>query len=373
MKVNRFFWSILFCVAITFCVISWNISILDIYKLSNHVIVNNLNEYYQDNVEHSQVLLSNGREISNSTLTSIPKKVYLGGDVLGFSYYGDGVLVVSNKGLGYSIDELKSGDIIKSINGIPIKRIETISKVLSNTAGEEVAVKIVREGKECERRLKPAYDVLSKKYKLGIWARESLSGIGTLTFIDPENGEFGALGHPILEPNTKALLEVDVGEVHRCSVLGVKPACRGIPGEIRGIFIQSKNNLGVISKNCDFGLFGKLNLNDDKFKDKELIEVGGRLSAKPGKAQIYSCIDGKTIRAYDIEIIKTNYQNSTNTKSLVFKVTDKRLIEITGGIVQGMSGSPIVQDGKLIGAVTHVFVNDATKGFGIYIDSMLAN
>ena len=159
-----------------------------------------------------------------------------------------------------------------------------------------------------------------------------------------------------------------LGVAHGVDVRVVVPRVE-VPVDALGV--QACEEVGNVDKNCEYGMYGKLNLENKLFKNKQLIEVGGRLVAHSGKAQIYSSLDGQTVRAYDIEIIKTNYKSSQSPKNLVFKVTDERLIQATGGIVQGMSGSPIVQDGKLIGAVTHVFVNDATKGFGVYIDSMI--
>ena len=385
MKFSRIFLFAIFSISIIFAIICWAVPFDEIYKMPSNLIVDTskdgqsnvgslVNTRYNEETNTVDFMLLNAVKLHSVNAVDSKKKVYLGGETLGFSYYGDGVLVVSNNGLGFENEELLEGDIIKSINNVPITRVSKISEVLnSQDVKDGVVVKIVRDNQEVEKKLKPAYDVLTKKYKLGVWARESLSGIGTLTFIDPEQGRFGALGHPILEQSTGSMLGVSEGEVHKCSVLGVKKAVRGVPGEIRGVFVRSKSEIGAVDKNCEYGIYGNLNLDNEMFKDKQLVEVGGRLSAKPGKAYIYSSIDGKNIRPYEIEIIKTNYQGASSPKNLVFKVVDKRLLEITGGIVQGMSGNPIIQDNKLIGAVTHVFVNDPTKGYGIYAEWMLKN
>ena len=384
MKFSKIFFFSIFIVTLIFSYICWNVPFGDIYDLPNHLVVDNtstedvadfgslINANYNENTNTVDIMLLNTVKL-NSVEAITKKQVYLGGQTVGFSYYGDGVLVVSNNGLDVSSQELEAGDIIKSINNTPIARVSKITEILNqeDTKGQEVLVKIVRNDKEIEKRLKPAYDVLTKKYKLGIWAKESFSGIGTLTFIDPETGRFGALGHPIQDQSTSTAIDVSSGTVQKCSVLGVKRATRGTPGEIRGVFVRSKSEMGSLDKNCEYGIYGNLNLDNEIFDDNYLIDVGGRLTTKPGKAYIYSSIDGKNVRRYEIEIIKTNYQGASSPKNLVFKVADDRLLDITGGIVQGMSGSPIVQDGKLIGAVTHVFVNDPTKGFGIYIDNML--
>ncbi len=377
MSLGKIFFFISFLLCTTFAILCWTIPFQEIYSINEEVCVTgdtNLNNYgnfvtakYNEDTSSVDFLLFNAVKIHSVNAFETGKKVLLGGQTLGFSYHGDGVLVVA-KGDNCNGD-IEAGDIIKSINGQEINSIEKLTQ--SVNSNNTLNVKIIRNGKSLETKLKPSYDVLAKKYKLGVWARENMSGIGTLTFIDPVSGRFGALGHPILEKNTKAILDVESGDVHECTILGVKKAVRGSPGELQGVFVRSKVDVGEIDKNCESGMYGTLNLENKLFLENQLIEIGGRMVAHPGKAQIYSSIDGKEIKSYDIEIIKTNYQNAQSPKNLVFKVIDKDLIEITGGIVQGMSGSPIVQDGKLIGAVTHVFVNDATKGFGIYIDTML--
>lgn len=381
--------NIFFCIAIFICIISalvsWLVPFDEIFNVPDNVIVNKsdlrsqsnsnfgslVTTRYNEKNETVDFLLFDTVKIRSVNAINVGDKVYLGGDTLGFSYDGKGVLVIA-KGENAD-DNILPGDIIKSINGTEIDSVKKITEILNQNEKNnlEVTAKIIRNGDNIETKLKPAYDTYTQKFKLGVWAKESMSGIGTLTFIDPNTGRFGALGHPILEPNTNTILDVSDGIVHKCCVLGVKRAIRGDPGELKGVFVRSSQQMGTVDKNCDYGIYGNLNLKNKIFQDKQMIEVGGRLSAHPGKAQIYCSLDGKTIRAYDIEIIKTNFQSSQSPKNLILKVTDDRLIQTTGGIVQGMSGSPIVQDGKLIGAVTHVFVNDATKGFGIYIDNMI--
>ena len=203
-----------------------------------------------------------------------------------------------------------------------------------------------------------------------MWVRDHASGIGTLTYINSKN-RFGALGHPICDSDTKSVISLKDGQLYNCSVLGVNKGSSGAPGELKGLFMQGKNTQGVIEKNNNYGVFGTI-YNDSNFLKKyKEIEIGSRISVKPGKAKIKCCLDGNNVEEFDIEIIKTNYQNYSNGKSMVIRVTDKNLISRTGGIVQGMSGSPIIQNGKLVGAVTHVFVNDPTKGYGIYAEWML--
>lgn len=307
------------------------------------------------------------------------KQVILGGYAVGFEYQGDGVLVLSNNRIatmeGYieniNKEQLTVGDIIHKINGIEVYSAENISAILNDeeNPGREVTLSIVRKDKELETKVTPVFDLFAKKYKLGVWVKDYVNGIGTITYIRPDNGQYGALGHPITESTTGEVLGVKTGKVYNCSIIGIARGSRGVPGELRGAILK-REVLGKVESNNDFGVYGKIE--DEKIKTSgTLIDIGGRKTVKPGKAQIYSSVDNEGIKSYDIEIIKTNYQSISNEKSLVFKVTDKELLAKTGGILQGMSGSPIVQDDKIVGAVTHVFVNDATKGFGIYIDWML--
>ena len=199
--------------------------------------------------------------------------------------------------------------------------------------------------------------------------RDDAQGIGTLTFVT-KDGKFGALGHSICDYETGIEIPVQDGGIYLCNLVGINKAERGRTGEIRCLFSQTKASNGQILKNTQCGVFGNTNDLDSLVDANLLLPVGNRMLVKLGKASIVSSVGG--IREeYEIEIIKTNYQSLSGDKSFVFRVIDKRLIGITGGIVQGMSGSPIIQNGKIIGAVTHVFLNDATKGYGVYIDWMI--
>lgn len=309
---------------------------------------------------------------------TLPSKVLLGGDTVGFEYQTDGVLVLAKSKIatldGYveSNADLRAGDIICGIGEEKVSSAAQLGQEINKPENQnkDLALKIVRRNKEISSVAKPTFDLFAKKYKLGVWVKDTASGVGTVTYIDPETGHFGALGHPITEGSTQQVMPVSKGKVYNCNIIGITRATRGVPGELRGI-IQKNKPLGEVSANNGFGVYGTMSKDAMEDKQDRLIEVGGRAKVKPGKAKIYSSIDGQNIRACDIEIIKTNYQSVSDEKSLVFKVVDSELIRQTGGILQGMSGSPIVQDGKLVGAVTHVFLNDPTKGFGLYIDWML--
>jgi len=304
--------------------------------------------------------------------------VYLGGDCLGFSLHTKGLLLVGsnyvftkNGAINPFLNSgLQVGDVITHINNSPISSIDELNSYLDNCLGEPLNIKAVRNGQQIEGSIVPQLDIFSNEYKLGLWIKNNTEGVGTLTFIEDENLRFGSLGHAIYSSNTQSPLQIHNGEIYNCNVVGIKKGAEGAPGEIMGAFSKT-NALGSIDKNCDCGVYGYMQKGASLLNEKPLITVGGRASVTPGKAQIFSSLDGENIVAYDIEIIKANYQNASNEKSLIFRVIDKELLNKTGGIIQGMSGSPIVQNGKLIGAVTHVFVNDPTKGFGIYLDWML--
>ncbi len=307
-------------------------------------------------------------------------QVIAGGDCVGINLQSKGVVVV---GSNYIITKngnynpateagLSVGDVVISINNVDINNINDIANVLDNYDGSsELRVKAIRQGEEFETKIKPMLDIQTKSYKLGLWIRDDTMGVGTLTFINPNTLRFGALGHAIADADTKENFDVKSGELYKCNVIGVKMGKRGIPGEIMGLFVPGRNEQGTIDKNNDYGVFGNVFENSEFLNDDKLMPIGGRLTAKPGKAKILTTIDGNNIESFDIEIIKTNYGGGANSKSMVIRVTDEDLISRTGGIVQGMSGSPIIQDGKIVGAVTHVFVNDPKKGFGLYLDWML--
>lgn len=307
-------------------------------------------------------------------------KVLVGGNAVGLVLKTEGVLVVGSSSVSTMQGErdvlsegvLQLGDIITQIENETIEDVSSVSKIINKEENKdrELVVKGVRKNKEFTTKLKPCYDVKSQNYKLGVWVRDDASGVGTLTYIN-SNNRFGALGHPICDSDTKMPIGLKEGKVYNCSVLGVNKGTSGCPGELRGLFMQGKNEQGIIEKNNNYGVFGEINNASNFLTSLQEVSVGSRVLVKPGKAQIRCCVEDNKIEYFDIEIIKTNYQNYSNDKSMVIRVVDDKLIEKTGGIVQGMSGSPIIQNGKLIGAVTHVFVNDPTKGFGVYIDWML--
>lgn len=309
------------------------------------------------------------------------KEVYLGGIPVGLSIDVDGLIVLGNNNIStesgyvnpFENSKLKVGDIILTINNTKVTNLEELQKILENSGynGEELTLEVLRKGEILMLGLTPALDEESGKYKIGLWVRNDAAGVGTLTFVDCDTLKFGALGHPITDYETGAIVPAKSGKIFPCSVVGLSKGEKGTPGEIKGIFMQGRNQKGIIEKNCQFGVFGTLTDKSKLVDANKTADVASRLTVKPGKAKIVSNVSGVS-EEYEIEIIKANYQPSQSDKSFVFRVVDKRLLNLTGGVIQGMSGSPIMQNGKLIGAVTHVFVSDPTKGYGVYIDWMIA-
>ena len=400
-KKRHFLYVLLFCFII---VLISNIPIYKIATFPNNVLFFaddiefvNENKIFGDYVTVSLNNDKNTLEIENSEpviefklFNLIPikkrkirvldsKKIYAGGMPVGLVLNSKGVIVVGASPVTtfdgeYNAEKdgvLKIGDIILEINNTEVLTTDDVSRIINKKENKdkELFVKVLRDSKEIVLETKPIYDIRTDIYRLGVWVKDDASGIGTLTFVD-SNLRFGALGHPICDNDTKTIINIREGKLYNCSVMGVNKSKGGAPGEIRGLFLEGKDEQGYIEKNNEFGVFGELSKDSSLIELTEEYEIGGRLTVKPGKAQIRCCVDGENIKMYDIEIIKTNYQNYSNDKSMVIRVTDLDLINKTGGIVQGMSGSPIIQNGRLVGAVTHVFVNDPTKGFGVYLDWM---
>ena len=303
------------------------------------------------------------------------EKVYVGGVPIGLKIQTDGVAVVgdcvvSSKNADvYKNKHIKNGDIIQEIDGVSVKKISDLTDHISNKTNESVELKLLRNGKthyEKVTLIKNEED----KYRLGVWVKDDCSGIGTLTFVKCTDNSFGALGHAITNNGRdESIVPMIDGEVYACNLVNIEKGGKNHPGELQCVFVE-RDKCGVIEKNTKVGIYGKLNNMQQLVDTNKTLSLGGRLSVKPGKAKIVSSVSGIQ-EEYEIEIIKTNYQAKCDDKSFVFRVKDDRLLSLTGVIVQGMSGSPIVQNGKLVGAVTHVFVSDSTKGYGVYTDWML--
>ena len=303
-----------------------------------------------------------------------------GGNAIGVRLNTKGVLVVAVTDVIDANGERKSpakdaglkvGDSILEINGTKVTDAEHVVGILNDIKDTKVEILVQRNKAEFLTESLPVKSIQDNCYRLGIWVRDKTSGIGTLTYYNKETNEFGALGHGIIDTDTGGLLSVEKGKIMNAKISKIEQGKKGTPGEIRGVFYETKNLLGDISVNSPYGIYGTINGENLDSEYKEPMPIGFKEEVKEGKAYILSTVDNNKVEKFEIEITKVQQQSKIDQKSMIVKVTDSRLLEKTGGIVQGMSGSPIIQDGKLIGAITHVFVNDPTKGYGIYIEWML--
>jgi len=263
---------------------------------------------------------------------------------------------------------LRSGDVITSVNGQSVATTGDLSSAVAESGGL-CRLRVQRGGGSFSLTVTPVRDG-QDVFRLGAWVRDSATGIGTLTYYDEATGTFGALGHPISDGDTGDILPAAGGSIYPAKIMGVRVGQRGDPGELHGTFVGDAKALGELQQNTAQGIFGTMNgYANPLFPDG--LPVGARSGVQLGEATILSTVDGGEVTRYACEITQVLSQSAAMTKSMVIKITDERLLGKTGGIVQGMSGSPIIQDGKLIGAVTHVLVNDPTRGYGIFIENML--
>lgn len=319
--------------------------------------------------------------IKEITVNVIPKSVVIpGGEVIGLKLYTNGVLVVGmseiegedkNKYKPYQNSGIEEGDRIIAVNNETITCTADLVKEVNESKGEQVEIKYVRGEEEKVTSLSPTKTSQSE-YKLGLWVRDAAAGVGTVTFYEPESKTFAALGHGIVDVDTGKIVEIARGELVTSNILSIRKGEKGNPGEIRGS-IENGKTVGEVYKNTSLGIFGTLkNPSTIGINLNNTVEVLGRNEVKTGPAKIRCTLEnGKEAEEYDIEIQKIYTNNQEDNKSMIIKITDEKLLEKTGGIVQGMSGSPIMQDGKFVGAVTHVLVNDPTMGYGVFADMML--
>lgn len=304
------------------------------------------------------------------------KDIYVmpGGKSVGVTLYTKGALVV---GMGSVLSEngericpaqlggVQVGDVIVEAAGQEVKDADTLINIF-NRAEHEVELKLLRQSARHTAKVKPVKDATDGVFKIGMWVRDSTAGIGTLSFYVMSTKKYGALGHAITDVDTGSLLSVRNGEIIESNVLGVVHSTQGTPGEIKGAFTSVSKRLGTIEKNTEFGIFGALYEDDVNPLYPNGVPVAYPGEVQMGGATLLTTVDEKGVRAYSCEIIKVYPQASAAGKGLVIEITDPDLIEKTGGIVQGMSGSPVLQNGKLVGIVTHVFINDSLKGYCVY-------
>ncbi|UFJ42900.1 SpoIVB peptidase [Brevibacillus humidisoli] len=377
----------------------WQISMPVMGTLTNSnpdILHVNGTEARQVNVDLSKPLSFEPRRTGETQLQlkwgSIPLKavkvnvlpdirVIPGGQSIGVKLQTAGVLVVGHHLVDTGKAKLSPGekagihvgDMIVKINDLYINDMDDVKKIV-NEAGskhQSLDMLVVRGKEKVNLTLTPAKDAKDNEYRLGLYIRDSAAGVGTLTFYEPRSGAYGALGHVISDVDTGQPIVVGDGQIVQASVTSIEKGESGNPGEKFARFFNESHILGSITRNTPFGIFGKIKEQPQQHSHQEPIPVALAEEVREGPAKILTVVDGQQVEEFDIEIVNVVKQHFPATKGMIIKITDKRLLEKTGGIVQGMSGSPIIQSGKLVGAVTHVFVNDPTSGYGCFIEWML--
>ncbi len=309
----------------------------------------------------TSIIFIHGRDKSIECINE-NKEYYLGGEAVGIKLLASGVLVM---GVDREDDIIQVGDVILSVNGEKIEtdaRLEEIAQ-----SGENLKLEVLRGDKKMELEINSRFNETSKKYRLGLWVKDSSAGVGTVTFYEKNSSEFAALGHAITETSLNYILPITSGGITKTQIMSIKKGVSKIPGELKGSI--SNDTIGQIYINTQNGIFGVVE-NKEIFENNELIDICPKESIQIGKAYIYVTLDDNKKEKYEIQIEKI-FLNSEGNKNMAIKITDKDLLEKTGGIIQGMSGAPIVQNSKLVGAITHVFLDDPTQGYACFIENMI--
>lgn len=291
-----------------------------------------------------------------------------GGQAVGVALKTRGVLVVSDAAKDRA---LRAGDVILSADGKNVESTKALSEQVGTAQTDTVRLEVLRGGQTITVDAQAEPDPSDGRRKLGVWVRDSTAGVGTLTYIDPANQAYGALGHAIVDADTGRLLAAREGAILHASIVGVTKGQSGKAGELKGNFLKAGEQIGSLMENCEYGIYGVLDDMPENLLYPQGLRAGARSAVHTGTASIIATVDADGPQEYGVEIVRCFAQSEPSQKGMILRVTDERLLEKTGGIVQGMSGSPILQDGRIIGAVTHVYLSDATQGYGMYIEWML--
>ena len=291
-----------------------------------------------------------------------------GGQAVGVALKTRGVLVVSDAAKGRA---LRAGDVILAADGKNVESTKALSEQVGAAQTDTVRLEVLRGGQTITVDAQAEPDPSDGRRKLGVWVRDSTAGVGTLTYIDPANQAYGALGHAIVDADTGRLLAAREGAILHASIVGVTKGQSGKAGELKGNFLKAGEQIGSLMENCEYGIYGVLDDMPENLLYPQGLRAGARSAVHTGAASIIATVDADGPQEYGVEIVRCFAQSEPSQKGMILRVTDERLLEKTGGIVQGMSGSPILQDGRIIGAVTHVYLSDATQGYGMYIEWML--
>lgn len=386
--------SVFACFILCFCEVSSSY-LPDNYKITN-TCDNNIKNFFNVNVDTHKN--SNVKPVSKENYQSnfdanllfmniIPiKKVNIekideiyvvpGGNPFGVKLFTKGVIIVgisdvkTNQGTYNPAKQagLQKGDIILNVNKKEINSNEELIKIVEESEGNELFAEIIRNGIKYETKIKPIKSENDNIYKIGIWVRDSSAGIGTVTFWDEKTKIFGGLGHGICDVDTGELLPLSHGNIIKVNINGIAKGVRGNPGELKAYFVECEP-IGTLKENTYSGVYGKIN---NSISTNQSVPVAMKQQVKHGKAKILTTILGTSPEYYDIDILHINYNEEQASKNMIIKITDDRLLSQTGGIIQGMSGSPIIQNNMLVGAITHVFVNDPQKGYAIFAENMIS-
>ncbi len=296
------------------------------------------------------------------------------GNIVGLKIYSDGVLVIGMTEVGgakpYEGSNIKEGDLIVSVDNINVTTTKQLIECVNASEGKQIEIKYVRNGEEYTTNIEPI-KTSNNEYKIGLWVRDGAVGIGTATYYNPSNGKIATLGHGIVDVDTDSLITVESGSITNARISKLKKGIEGEPGEIKGSLIEDEV-IGSININTQFGIYGNvyytslLDLNNTEEMEVALIE-----EIKKGPAKIILALEDGIRKEYDIEIKKIYKNNTEDNKSMLIEITDGELIEKTGGIIQGMSGAPIVQNGKFVGAITHVLINNPRQGYALFGETMI--
>ena len=340
-------------------------------------------ETWQDkNLETTKmdVMLFGNMKVKEIAVTTYPRiKVIPTGNLIGLKLYTNGALVIGTtevKNIENKIEKpyesinIKEGDTILEVDHQEIDSTQTLQKIVNESNGRDIEIKYARAGETYTANIKPA-NTAKDEYKLGLWIRDSASGVGTMAFYEPESKKFAALGHGISDGDTGELLDIQTGELVNSKIVSVSKGRKGIPGEIKGS-IAKQATIGTVMQNTNFGIFGSLNENiitNNKYSAG--LEIALRDEIELGEATILSTVNNNDTQEYKVEIISIDSENNSNNKSMQIKITDEKLLNNTGGIICGMSGSPIIQNNKIVGALTNVLVSDPQIGYGVFADIMI--
>lgn len=329
------------------------------------------------NQEISSKIRDNTKNQTEKTSNQTGKKMVIPcGIPVGIYVKTEGLLVLDTQtikaadGLSYepAKDKVKAGDYIISVDGKKVETKEAFQEKIMDSQGKEMTLLLERAGKQKKAVVKP---IMTEEgvYKVGIWLRDDTQGLGTITYID--GNKFGALGHGINDYDTGTQMNIEGGSLYEANILSIQKGKKGTPGELIGqVKYGIGQYLGKITENGEQGIYGTLSCDSEKLTTMEPVEIAEKKEVKKGNASIRIQLEGE-LKDYEIKILKVDYADRNKKQGILFKITDEELLELTGGVVQGMSGSPIIQDGKIVGAVTHVLVNDPTRGYGIFIENML--